>query len=85
MEEVWVKDVCEFISHWEHEVDSLRQQQVDVRQCREIVDVFQREKDLLLCRKPVSVSDQSVMTRLTPLSSKLDTSLAMALCSTRKK
>ena len=85
VEETWMRELQEFISHWENEVNSIQEQQLDSRECSNIVEHFQRERDLLLCKKPVGISDEHSVIRLEPLANKLDASLAMALCSIKKR
>ena len=78
----WINDLHEFISHWEHEVESIEDRQLDERECNIIAERFQKDKDILLCRRPVGVSDEQI-TRLEPLTSRLNVSLAQALCNVK--
>jgi len=80
-EEKWSLDLQQFISHWEKEVDGLQEKQLDSDECGEIVEQFHKTKDMLLCQRPVNLTDDNVLSKLEPLTNKLDNSLAMALCS----
>ncbi|MFH1101275.1 MAG: hypothetical protein V1726_04485 [Methanobacteriota archaeon] len=84
-DETWMQDLQEFISYWEKEVDVLKERKLDSEECCEIADLFHRDRDLLLCRRPTNVFEEEVVSRLLPLTSKLDVSLAMALCSIKLK
>jgi len=82
-EEIWAHELIEFIQYWEKELDALKEKKLDSDECSEIMDLFHRDRDLLLCRKPLGFVEDGVMMQLTPLSVRLDASLAIALCSTR--
>lgn len=79
-QQAWVKDLHNFILYWEKEVDTLKEKKINPNACNEIVEVFHRDRDMLLCRRPSDVSDEIIISQLSPLASKLDSSLAMALC-----
>jgi len=78
-----MQDLREFLMYWEREVDMLKEKQLDSEECSEIADLFHRDRDLLLCRRPLGVAEDDIASRLQPLAGKLDASLAMALCSMR--
>ena len=78
----WINDLHEFISHWEHELEAIKDKQLDERECSDIAERFQKDKNILLCRRPVGISEEKIM-RLEPLTSRLDASLAQALCTTK--
>jgi hypothetical protein len=78
VEDNWVKDLHEFISLWEHEINNIRNMRLNSDECSEIMEIFHRDMDLLLCRRPVGFLDD-IVSKLEPLSNELDTSLAMAL------
>jgi len=80
-DETWMQDFQEFISFWEKEVDVLKERKLDSEECCEIADLFHRDRDLLLCRRPTTMFEEEIISRLEPLANKLDASLAMALCS----
>ena len=80
-EENWVKDLHEFVSHWEEKVANIKEKRLGSQECTEIADLFQKDQEVLLSRRPVGVSDDHVFVKLQPLANKLDASLAMALCS----
>ena len=77
----WVTDIHAFINHWEREVETIKNQQLDADECNEITKLFQQDKDMLLSKRPVDISDEHALMEIQPLADKLDASLARALCS----
>jgi len=80
-EKEWTHDLQDFIQYWEKEVDELKERKVNSDECCEIVELFHRDRDLLLSRRPSAFTDEDVIVQIEPIANKLDVSLAMALCS----
>ena len=81
--EEWTKDFQNFLEYWLNEVDVLKEKHLGSEECYQISDLFQRDRNILLCMRPTSISDDELVSKLQPLTQKLDTSLAIALCSMR--
>ena len=84
-EENWLREIEDFISFWEKEIEDIMEKKLDPQECHMISKKFSRERDFLLSRKPVGVSDENLVSRLQPLNSKLNISLAVALSSIPEK
>jgi len=82
IEKHWLEELESFISHWEQETEMIREKALPPDECVKISDVFKRDSDGLLVRRPVGVTDHTVMSRLEALDNKLTTTLAMA-CSVK--
>jgi hypothetical protein len=83
--QTWMKELQDFISHWEQESEEIKERKLNQKECFTISESFQRDRDGLLARRPVGLSDEEVLLRLKPLDGKLNSSLAMALSSTPDK
>ena len=81
----WLEELEQFITHWEQETELLKEKQLDLNECDEITDVFHRNSDGLLVRRPVEISDEEIFTRLEQLDNKLGSVLAMACTSSEFK
>ena len=81
----WLDELEKFISHWEQETESIRQRSLDLDECNNITDVFHRDSDGLLVRRPVGISDEEIFTRLERLDDKLGSTLAMVCTSSELK
>jgi len=84
VEKIWLDELEEFISHWEREAETIKERTLDLDECCKISDVFHKNSDGLLVRRPVGISDDEIFTRLERLDGKLNSTLAMA-CSSMKK
>ncbi len=75
----WNNEFEKFMTHWEHEAEKLKDTTLDLEGCCKISDVFHKDWDGLLIRKPEEVSDD-ILLRIEQLDSKLNSTLAM-VCS----
>ncbi|MEM0493152.1 MAG: hypothetical protein QXS02_04265 [Candidatus Thermoplasmatota archaeon] len=75
----WIKEFNDFVTYWEREIDSLKNTAIDPDECNVISELFNRDKNILLCKKPSSFTDDEFISHITPLTTKLDVCLAMAL------
>lgn len=85
IERDWFNELEKFISHWEQETETIKERILDPNECSEITDVFHRDSDGLLVRRPVEISDEEIFTRLERLDSKLSSALAMVCTSSELK
>lgn len=81
----WLEELEQFISHWEQETELIKEKQLELDECNEITDVFHRNSDGLLVRRPVEISDEEIFTRLERLDGKLSSALAMVCTSSELK
>jgi len=79
----WIHDLQDFISYWNQELDDISRRKVDSDECSEIMDSFHKNMDFLLLRRPADIVEEDFIGQLRPLLNKLDSSLAMALCSVK--
>lgn len=84
VERNWLDELEEFISHWERESEIIKERTLDPEECSKISDVFHRNSDGLLMRRPVGISDDEIFTRLERLDGKLSSALAMVCTSELK-
>lgn len=84
VERNWLDELEEFISHWERETEIIKERTLDPEECSKISDVFHRNSDGLLMRRPVGISDDEIFTRLERLDGKLSSALAMVCTSELK-
>ena len=84
-EKSWLNELEKFISHWEQETESIRQRSLDLDECNNITDVFHRDSNGLLVRRPVEISDEEIFTRLERLDGRLNSVLAMVCTSSELK
>jgi len=84
VEENWLDELEKFISHWERETETIKERTLDPEECNKISDVFHRDSDGLLVRRPVGISDDEIFTRLERLDGKLSSALAMVCASELK-
>ena len=82
--EKWREEVEHFIAHWEHETESIKQRMLHPDECTKISDLFHKDSDGLLVKRPVVIADNEVFSRLERLDDKLNAALAMS-CTTSKK
>ena len=85
VERNWWDELEEFISHWERESEIIKERTLDHEECNRISDVFHRDSDGLLVRRPVGISDDEIFTRLERLDGKLSSTLAMVCVSSEVK
>ena len=85
IERDWFNELEKFISHWEQETKTIKERTLDPNECSEITDVFHRDSDGLLVRRPVGISDEEIFTRLERLDGKLGSALAMVCTSSELK
>ena len=85
IERDWFNELEKFISHWEQETETIKERTLDPNECSEITDVFHRDSDGLLVRRPVGISDEDIYTRLERLDGKLSSALAMVCTSSELK
>ena len=85
IERDWFNELEKFISHWEQETETIKERILDPNECSETTDVFHRDSDGLLVRRPVEISDEEIFTRLERLGSKLSSALAMVCTSSELK
>ena len=85
VERNWLDELEKFISHWESETESIKQRTLDPGECGKITDIFHRDSDGLLVRRPVGISDEEIFTRLERLDGKLGSVLAMVCTSSELK
>ena len=81
VERNWLDELEKFISHWERETETIKERTLDPEECNKISDVFHRDSDGLLVRRPVGISDDEIYTRLEKLDGKLNSTLAMVCTS----
>ena len=85
MEKTWLDEFERFISHWEQETEDLKGRMLDHQECNSITDIFHRDSDGLLVRRPVEISDKEILTRLERLDGQLSSVLAMVCTSSELK
>ena len=85
VEENWLDELEKFISHWERETETIKERALDPKECNRISDVFHKDSDGLLVRRPVVISDDEIFTRLERLDGKLGSALAMVCTSSELK
>ena len=83
--ESWFHDLEQFIIHWENETEAIKEQALDPNECDTISILFHKDSDGLLLRRPIGVSDEEIMIRLSRLDNKLDSVLARACTSSELK
>ena len=83
-ERIWLDELERFIFHWEKETETIKERALDPNECSKITDVFHRDSDGLLVRRPVSIADEEIFTRLEQLDGKLNSVLAMVCTSELK-
>jgi len=76
-ERIWRHELEKFISHWERETETIKDRSLDLDECSKISDIFHKDSNGLLVRRPVGISDEEVYTRLEKLDNKLNSALAM--------
>lgn len=81
----WLDEVERLIAHWEHETETIKEREIDPEECTRISDGFQRAYDMIMVKRPVSITDDAVVTRFEQLGNKLNSTLAMVCCSTKKR
>jgi len=84
VERNWLDELEKFISHWERESEIIKERTLDPEECSKISDVFHRDSDGFLMRRPVGISDDEIFTRLERLDGKLSSALAMVCASELK-
>lgn len=85
IERDWFNELEKFISHWEQETETIKERTLYPNECSEITDVFHRDSDGLLVRRPVGISDEDIYTRLEKLDNRLGSALAMVCTSSELK
>jgi hypothetical protein len=85
IERDWFNELEKFISHWEQETETIKERTLDPNECSKITDVFHRDSDGLLVRRPVGISDEEIYTRLERLDNRLGSALAMVCTSSELK
>ncbi|GAH03084.1 unnamed protein product [marine sediment metagenome] len=85
VERDWLDELEKFISRWESETESIKQRTLDPEECGKITDIFHRDSDGLLVRRPVGISDEEIFSRLERLDGKLGSALAMVCISSELK
>lgn len=81
----WLNELENFISHWEEETKTIKDQTLDPEECYRISDVFHKDSDGLLVRRPIEISDDEIYTRLEKLDGQLNSALAMSCTSSELK
>ena len=84
MKKNWWNEFEKFISHWEGESQSITEKSLDPNECNKITDIFHRDSNGLMVRRPVDIPDEKIQTRLEKLDSRLNSVLAMACTSELK-
>lgn len=79
----WLSEVEQFIDYWENATEEIQERALHPDECSDISEMFQKDSDGLLLRRPTDVSDQEILTKLDQLDSKLNSSLAM-VCTTHQ-
>lgn len=74
----WLEELERFIYLWEQEAESIKQKTLNLNECNDIAEVFQRGSNGLLVRRPLGISDEEIYSRLEKLDGKLNSVLAMA-------
>jgi len=77
VEENWINEAEKLILHWERETELIKSRVIDLQECSRISDVFRKECDSLLIRKPVGMTNEEVYTKMEKLGNKLNSTLAM--------
>ena len=85
VERNWLDELEKFISHWESETELIKQRTLYPDECDKISDIFHRDSDGLLVRRPVEISDEEIITRLEKIDGKLGSALAMVCTSSELK
>lgn len=85
IERDWLVELEKFISHWEQETETIKERILDPEECGKITDIFHRDSDGLLVRRPVDISDEEIFTRLEQLDNRLGSALAMVCTSSELK
>jgi hypothetical protein len=78
-EKNWLNEFEKFISHWEEETEKLKVKSLDLEECCKISDVFHKEWDELLIKRPEGISNDIIL-KFERLDNKLSSVLAM-VCS----
>lgn len=78
--ENWYAEVEDFFVRWNEEADSIKEKVLDSIECSAITKMYHKNQDDLLLRRPVDLADQTLMRRFEELDNKIQSSLAMALC-----
>ena len=78
VEKIWRLNVENVISRWERETETLKDKTLNPDECHKISDMFHKDTNWLLVRKPAETIDDDIITRLDQLDNKLNSTLAMA-------
>jgi len=80
----WWDEFEKFISRWEGETQSIMEKSLNPEECNKINDIFHRDSDSIMVRRPADISDEEIITRLEELDGRLNSVLAMACTSELK-
>lgn len=77
----WLEEFDHFVFYWEQEAELLKEKQLSLSKCNEITDIFHKNSDGLLIKRPDEIAEEEILSRLEQVSDKLNCVLAMACAS----
>jgi hypothetical protein len=80
-EQQWLEEFDHFIFYWEQEAELSKEKQLSLSKCNEITDIFHKNSDGLLIKKPGHITEKEILTRLQQVNEKLNCVLAIACAS----